>query len=277
MDRGGPSPTVLAHLAAGVVRVGGQLAALEAMILVGGRGTRLQTKVADRPKPMADVGGRPFLEWLLVALRAQGVRRVVLCTGYLGHVVEAHFGDGSPWGLNLSYSWEPVPLGTGGAVRLAVGWMQGDRVLVLNGDSLCPLDVGRLSAAHADTRASATMWLVEVDDCRRYGAVDIDPDHMVRGFAEKSPTSHSSLINAGVYLIERSVIEDIPTGRAVSLETEVFPALVGRGLYGVTGEGPFLDIGTPEAYAAAGEFLGQLGLVSATCPGAPQRARMVTR
>jgi len=227
---------------------------LEALILAGGRGTRLRSVVKDRPKPMASVSGRPFLEWLLLSLRAQGVYRVILCTGHMGEMVEAYFGEGHSWDMEVQYSRDPEPLGTAGAVRHALSRVRGDRFLVLNGDSYCRADLSRLAQVHVSRRASATVWLVRVDDCRRYGSVVIGEDCAVRGFQEKPSDQRASLINAGLYLLEREIVTTIPEGRAVSLETEVFPQLVGRGLYAVIGKGPFLDIGTPEAYASAERF-----------------------
>jgi NDP-sugar pyrophosphorylase family protein len=179
---------------------------------------------------------------------------VIFCTGYMSETVEAHFGDGRQWDLADTYSRDPVLLGTAGAVRHALNQVRGERFLVLNGDSYCRVDLKRLVQAHANRRASATLWLVPVDDCRRYASVMIGEDSAVRAFQEKSPEKGAGLINAGIYLLEREVAESIPDGRAVSLETELFPQLIGRGLYAVVAESPFLDIGTPEAYAIADEF-----------------------
>ncbi len=228
---------------------------MDAMVLAGGKGTRLQTVVSDRPKPMAEVAGRPFVEWLLLALRAQGVRRAVLATGYKGEMVEAYFGDGARLGLEVAYAHETVPLGTGGAARHALEQVKTDHMLVLNGDSFCSFDVRHLVEAHHRARAAVTLWLVPMDDCRRYGAVDVADDGQVRSFHEKSAELGAGLINVGVYLFDRRTLEDIPTGRAVSLEHDTFPALIGHGLCATVGEGPFLDIGTPESYASAERFL----------------------
>lgn len=235
--------------------VRGQPAPTEAMILVGGKGTRLQSVVSDRPKPMAEVGGRPFLAWLLSSLREQGVRRIVLCTGHLADVVEDYFGKGQSWGVNLEYSRDPFPLGTGGAVRHALSRIRGRRFLVLNGDSFCRFDLPLLVRTHREREARATLWLTEAEDCARYGSVVLGPEGQILAFTEKTQACGSGLVNAGVYLLERTVAEDIPTDRPVSLETAVFPDLIGDGLYGVSGEGTHLDIGTPESYATAEEFL----------------------
>jgi D-glycero-alpha-D-manno-heptose 1-phosphate guanylyltransferase len=128
----------------------------EAAILVGGKGTRLQRVVKDRPKPMAEVAGRPFVEWLLL-LRAQDVRRVVFCTGYMAEVIEAHFGDGRQWKMEFAYSRDPVLLGTAGAVRCALTQLHSDRFLVLNGDSYCHVDTNCLEAGHVASGACGAL------------------------------------------------------------------------------------------------------------------------
>ena len=226
----------------------------EAVILVGGKGTRLQSVVKDRPKPMAKVAGRPFVEWLLLLLRAQDVRRVVFCTGYMAEAIEAHFGDGRQWKMEFTYSRDPGLLGTAGAVRYALAHLRSDRFLVLNGDSYCDVDTKRLEKVHAACGARATLWLAKADDCSRYGSVEIGPDGAVRAFHEKRSERRAGMINAGVYVLEREVVGTVPEGRAVSLEAEFFPTLIGHGLYAAVGDHPFLDIGTPEAYASAEQF-----------------------
>lgn len=228
---------------------------IDTLILTGGAGARLRCVVSDRPKPMADVAGRPFLEWLLLRLRSQGLRRVIFCTGHKAEAVRAHFGNGSDWDMDAAYSQEPSPLGTAGAVRHAVEHVRTDPFFVLNGDSYCPADFHRMCEHHRQCRARATLWLVSMDDCRRYGSVETDDHGQVLAFKEKSETPEPGLINAGIYLLQREVAESIPVGRPVSIERDVFPGLIGDGLYGVAGEGPFLDIGTPEAYARAEDFI----------------------
>lgn len=231
--------------------------AMDAIVLVGGKGTRLLTVVNDRPKPMAPVAGRPFLEWLLLFLRGQGIRRVILATGYKGEMVEAHFRDGTGLGLQVVYSHEEIPLGTGGAVRHALPQVTTDPVLVLNGDSFCPFDVEHLLGAKCSTGAQALLWLVWTADCRRYGSVALAEGTKVVAFHEKASDLRAGRINAGVYLLRRHVLESIPATRPVSLETEVFPSLIGHGLYATAGPGPFLDIGTPESYRKAGSFFAE--------------------
>jgi NDP-sugar pyrophosphorylase family protein len=231
-----------------------KIQSLDAIILVGGKGTRLQSVVKDRPKPMAEVAGKPFAERLVVMLRTQGINRVVFGTGYMGDVVKDYFGDGRQLDMEITYSCDPTPLGTGGAIRYALNQIQSDRFLVLNGDSYCPIQLDRLIEMHVSRHAKATLWLIPMSDCGRFGRVEVDQDHAVLAFIEKSSEKLAGLINAGVYLLEREAAKNIPAGRAVSLETEFFPGLVGKGLFAIAGTGPFLDIGTPESYATAERF-----------------------
>lgn len=230
------------------------LQAVDTIVLVGGQGTRLQSVVRDRPKPLAEVAGRPFMEWLLLALRARGLQRVILATGYKGEMIKAYFGNGANIGLDILYAHEEAPLGTGGAVRNALLHTRTQHVMVLNGDSFCAIDVCRLMEAHKRTTAVVTLLVVKMDDCRRYGMVEVTDDGRVRSFREKNLALGTGLINAGVYLFDRGVFGEIPAGRVVSLEQECFPALIDHGLYATVGEGPFLDIGIPESYAVAEQF-----------------------
>jgi NDP-sugar pyrophosphorylase family protein len=227
-----------------------------AVVLAGGLGTRLAPITGTRPKVLADVLGRPFLCFLLDALAAAGVERVVLCTGHGGGQIRAYFGA-SYRGLPLAYSREGTPLGTAGALRFALPLLADDPVLVTNGDSYCHADARMLWSAHGASGAAATVLLAHVPDAGRYGRVTIDEAGRVLTFSEKTAPG-PGWINAGVYVLSRLVLDAIPTGRAVSLEREVLPAWIGRGLHGHATDGAFLDIGTPQSYAAAGAFLGSL-------------------
>lgn len=233
----------------------GALASLDAILLVGGQGTRLREALPDRPKAMAVVGGKPFVEWLLLALHAQGVRRAVLATGHMGEVIERYFGTGAGVGLKLTYSRDPTPLGTGGAVRACLGLVRSTRLLVLNGDSYCWPRLEHLVTLHRHRRAQATLWLVRVRDARRYGIVELTRNGAVSAFREKSSGRRGGLVNGGVYVFERPVVEEIPSGRPVSLERETLPSLIGQGLHAVVGRSPLVDIGTPAAYAHARRLL----------------------
>lgn len=229
----------------------------EALILAGGKGTRLKSLIPDRPKPLAPVAGRPFAEWLVLMLRRQGLRRIVFSTGYKGEMFRDCFQDGARCGVDIAYSHEMAPLGTGGAVRQALDTLQTDRFLVLNGDSWCRANLHELAVRHQRRKAAATILLAAVDDCHRFGAVSIDASQAVTCFAEKCAAATSGLINAGVYLFERRVVEPLPLGRNISLERDVLPQLVGRGLFAFTSAGPFLDIGIPETFQAADAFMQQ--------------------
>ncbi|MGZ3420129.1 MAG: nucleotidyltransferase family protein [Polyangiales bacterium] len=221
-----------------------------ALVLCGGLGTRLRSVLADRPKILAPIAGKPFAHYLLGYLRGQGVERIVLCTGHGADQVEAYCGDGSAWGVRLAYSREQSPLGTGGAVKLAEPHIESDPFIVINGDSFLKLDVRRMLELHRLRSARISMALVNVPDRARFGAVELDGSGAISAFGEKGHAGPGP-INAGVYVIDRSVLASIASGVSVSIEREVFPQFAGAGLYGVEVPGNFVDIGTPESYAEA--------------------------
>jgi NDP-sugar pyrophosphorylase family protein len=221
-----------------------------AAVLAGGLGTRLRPVVPDRPKVLAEVGGRPFLAYLLDQLAAARVRQAVLCTGYGADQVEAAFG--ARYGpLRLSYSREPVALGTGGALRHALPLLAAHTVLAMNGDSYCHVDLDAFRHTHRVRHAEGSLVVVEVAETERYGRVRLNAEERVCGFEEKHARSGSGWVNAGIYLLERALLETIPAGSAVSLERDLFPAWTGRRFFGFAAAGPFLDIGTPQTYAQA--------------------------
>lgn len=224
-----------------------------AAILVGGLGTRLRSVVADRPKILAEVRGRPFLTYLLDQLVQNGCKNTVLCTGYLGEQVSATFGD-SYRSMRLLYSQESSQLGTGGALRLALPFFGSDYVLAMNGDSFCHTNLSDFWTWHIAQGAEATILLTQVSDTKRYGRVQVESSGKVQKFEEKGDTEGAGWINAGLYLLNRRLLATIPTGGAISLEREIFPTWIGRGLYGYCSQGRFLDIGTPESYNMATQF-----------------------
>lgn len=224
-----------------------------AAILAGGLGTRLRAVIAHQPKVLAEVHGRPFVTYLLDQIAAAGIRRVVLCTGYRGEQVRAMLGD-SCGSLRLVYSQEVSPLGTAGALRLALPLFESNAVLVMNGDSLCEVNFHELWAEHRARGAKATLVLVQMPDTARYGRVHVEANDRIVRFEEKREQGGPGWINAGMYLFSRPLLDTIPAKRAVSLEREVFPSWIGRGMYGFPSHGRFLDIGTPESYAAAEQF-----------------------
>lgn len=229
------------------------LAEVTAVILAGGLGTRLRPVVADRPKALAEIGQRAFLALLLDQLSNAGVRDIVLSTGHGGKQIRETFGE-SYGNVHLIYSQESSPLGTGGALRLALPLCKSNPVLVLNGDSYCEADLKSFYAWHFARGASGTLLLTQVTDTKRYGHVELDTEGAVVRFDEKAGERGSGWISAGIYLLSCRLLLTIPEGHAVSLELEIFPSWIGRGLYGYQTEGRFLDIGTPEDYRKATRF-----------------------
>jgi NDP-sugar pyrophosphorylase family protein len=229
-----------------------ELGKLTAALLVGGLGTRLKPVVADRPKILAEVKGRPFLEIILRRLIETGVRRAVLLTGYRGSDVQETLGP-SYGPLFLSYSHEEQPLGTAGALRNAGHLFDRDPILVMNGDSYCNADLGRFLLRYLEKKSEAGLVLTRVPDADRFGLVGTDKEGRVTGFVEKGSCG-PGWINAGIYLLTRKLVLSIPAGRPVSLEREMFPAWISAGVYGYKTRSRFLDIGTPETYARADEF-----------------------
>jgi mannose-1-phosphate guanylyltransferase len=225
---------------------------VQALVLAGGEGTRLRPLTHTVPKPVMPLAGRPFLTFMLDWLREHGVDDVLLSCGFLAHAVEEVLGEEYN-GVRLRYVHEDEPLGTAGPVRLAAdeGLLQ-DRLFILNGDVLTDMDLTAQLAFHEEKGAKATLALIAVEDTSSYGVVPTDENGAVLEFLEKSPgPAPTKRINAGAYVIERDVVERIPAGRAVSFEREVFPGLVGEGLYGFHSEGYWIDIGTPERYLEA--------------------------
>jgi histidinol-phosphate phosphatase family protein len=226
---------------------------LDVAVLAGGLGTRLRSLVADRPKALAQVHGRPFLGFLLDQLAAAGFRSVIFCTGYLGEQIRHAFGERYE-SLRLRYSQEPKPLGTAGALRFALPQITSDPVLVLNGDSFCGIDLKSYVRWHCDRGAAGSMVLTRVLSSERYGSVKLDKDASIARFSEKQQSTGPGWINAGIYLLSHKILASIPEGENVSLEHDVFPDWTGRGLYGYYSRAHFLDIGTPEAFSSAEQF-----------------------
>jgi NDP-sugar pyrophosphorylase family protein len=230
------------------------LKGMDVVILAGGRGTRLQSIGGDLPKPLRLVNGRPFLSFLLDQVRAAGGRRAILALGYKPDAFRDFLREEATAEFTLETSVEDVPLGTGGALRAALPRLVTDSVLVMNGDSYVDADLGRLADEHRRRQARVTILLSRVDDAARYGGVEAGPDGAVQRFVEKGGTG-PGLVNAGIYAMRREeVVGEIPPGRPVSLEREVLPAQIGRGFFALWGDFPFLDIGTPESYAASSAF-----------------------
>jgi mannose-1-phosphate guanylyltransferase len=225
---------------------------MQALVLAGGEGTRLRPLTYTTPKPVMPLAGRPFLSFMLDWLNGHGVDEVILSCGFMSDAVRQVLGDIYN-GMRLRYVVEEEPLGTAGPVRLALdqGVLE-ERLLVLNGDVLSDMDLTGELEAHERTGARVTLALHPVEDTSSYGVVPLMDDGQVEAFLEKTAEPPTNLVNAGAYVVERAVAEElIPAGRAVSFEREVFPALVGDGLYGYEAAGYWVDIGTPERYLEA--------------------------
>ncbi|GAA1547897.1 NDP-sugar synthase [Streptomyces albidochromogenes] len=248
----------------------------EAILLVGGKGTRLRPLTVHTPKPMVPAAGVPFLTHQLARARAAGVEHIVLATSYLAEVFEPYFGDGSALGLHLEYVTEEEPLGTGGAIRNVASRLHSspdDPVLIFNGDILTGLDISALVSTHTASGADVSLHLTRVEDPRAFGLVPTDPTGRVTAFLEKPQTPEEIVtdqINAGAYVFRRSVIDTIPAGRPVSVERETFPDLLSSGahLQGMVDSTYWLDLGTPQAFVRGSA---DLVLGRAPSPAVPGR------
>jgi NDP-sugar pyrophosphorylase family protein len=225
-----------------------------AIILAGGLGTRLRDVLPNVPKVLAPVRGRPFLAYLLDHLAIAGFRWVTLATGHQAGAVERTFGS-TYKGLQLRYSREDRPLGTGGALRLAAASLDAKFLLALNGDSHVACELPPFLAWHRASGLAGSLLLVRVADAGRFGTVTTDEGGGIRAFEEKRGVAEPGWINAGVYLLSRELLLSLPEGQVVSLERDAFPRWLPAGLGGYRVEAPFLDIGTPESLARAEEFL----------------------
>jgi mannose-1-phosphate guanylyltransferase len=229
---------------------------VEAIVLVGGQGTRLRPLTIRTPKPMLPAAGVPFLTHLLARARAAGVDHAVLATSYKAEVFAEHFGDGSALGLRLDFVTEPEPLGTGGGIRNVAERLESapdDPVLVLNGDILSGHDLAAQVRVHRESDAVATLHLVRVADARAFGSVVTDAQSRVVEFVEKSPHPVTDEINAGTYVFTRRLIDEIPPGEVVSVERDTFPSLLANRtlIHAYVDESYWLDVGTPAAFVRA--------------------------
>ena len=250
---------------------------MEAVILVGGQGTRLQPLTLRTPKPMLPFAGVPFLAHQLTRLRDVGFDHVVLATSYRPEVFHEYFGSGKELGVRIDFVTETEPLGTGGGIRNVTRRLESgpsDPVLVLNGDVVSGHDIRAQLDMHRRREAAVTLHLVEVEDPRPFGCVPTDSHARVTGFIEKSDSPVTNRINAGCYVFTREVIDAIPEGRPVSVERETFPGLLEAGeiLLGYVDTSYWLDVGTPAAFVTASSDIVGGVLESAAMPGEPGEA-----
>jgi NDP-sugar pyrophosphorylase family protein len=232
----------------------GSLAVIDVVILCGGLGSRLRAVVPDRPKALALVGGRPFLDILIDDILRQGLRRVIFCVGHLKEQIIARYRTG--YVGEFLFSQENMPLGTGGALKNALPLIRSDPILVVNGDSYCPIEFGKLYRYHVERSAAATVVLASLGKRRDGGLVDLNEDDQILSFAEKDGGSASRrFINAGIYLINREVVGLESLTPPFSLECDVFPSVVAaQPCYGFVAKSPLIDIGTPDRYYEADEL-----------------------
>jgi mannose-1-phosphate guanylyltransferase len=245
------------------------MGATDAVILVGGMGTRLRPLTLSAPKPMLPTAGVPFLTHLVARIREAGVTHIVLGTSYRAEVFQAYFGDGSAFGVEMEYVIEAEPLGTGGGIRNVADRLRGDTVLAFNGDVLSGVDLRALLATHADANADLTLYLTKVEDPRAFGCVPTDAEGRVTAFLEKDPEPITDQINAGTYVFRRALVDAIPAGRPVSVERETFPGLLAAGarVMAHVDETYWRDLGRPADFVAGSADLVQGLAPSPALPG----------
>jgi mannose-1-phosphate guanylyltransferase len=225
---------------------------VDAIVLVGGKGTRLRPLTLSAPKPMLPTAGVPFLTHLLSRIKSAGINHVILGTSYQAEVFSAYFGDGAELGLDIDYVVEHEPLGTGGAIGNVAHLLRGDDAMIFNGDVLSGCDLPAMLSQHRQLDADVTLHLTKVSDPRAFGCVPTDDEGRVTAFLEKDPDPVTDQINAGTYIFKRSVIEAIPTGRPVSVERETFPDLLAAGakVCGFVESSYWRDLGNPSDFVA---------------------------
>lgn len=229
---------------------------IDVVILCGGKGKRLQTLISDRPKSMAEINGRPFLDIILDHLSNYGVKRVILCAGYMVDVIRNYYCN-KKLIFELVILEEKVPLGTGGAIRDTQGLVKTSSLLVMNGDSFCPINLNDFIGFHRDNKALLSIAVTEVDNAADYGSILLDKDKKIIRFDEKN-SGAKVLINTGVYLFTKDILSLIPDEIPYSLEYDFFPNLIGKDIYGFIIQEPFIDIGTPERFKKAKGLFGKL-------------------
>ncbi len=232
------------------------LSEIDVAILAGGLGTRLASILPEQQKVISKVREHPFLEYILNQMDEAGFKNIIICTGYLGDQVQKIFGN-QYRGLTLSYSRELSPLGTAGAIRLALPFLNSENILITNGDSFYDTNLNKFWQFHLEKKATGTIILKEVSDTSRYGKVEVDKKDKIIKFQEKNKTGGIGFINGGLYLFKRAKLLEIPGKKIISFEKDIFPNWIGKDLYGFKGQGNFIDIGTPKSYKEAQKFFSE--------------------
>jgi D-glycero-alpha-D-manno-heptose 1-phosphate guanylyltransferase len=231
-------------------------AVVDAIVLAGGKGTRLQSILPDIPKPLAPINGEPFLDILLEHLnRFSSIKKVILAVGYKAEMIMHRYLKSACYRFPIAFSEEKVLLGTGGGVKRALDLTDTSDVLVLNGDTFVEIDIDTLLAFHRERSASVTIVLREVEEAGRYGSITIDGESRIIKFEEKVAQGKAHLINAGVYVIDRKLLNTIDKDREISLERQLLPEWTKYNSYGFIVTGKFIDIGIPETYKKASSYL----------------------
>jgi len=226
---------------------------IDVVILCGGLGTRLQGVIDDRPKSMAEIDGRPFLDILIDYVARYGFTRFILCTGFKGDLIRRHY-ETKRSGLFFLISEEKMPLGTAGAIKNAESFIGSDTLIVLNGDSLCEIDIKDFLSFHIRKKALISIVLTAIKNSMDFGVVRLDRHQKIIGFSEKVMMHGNGLVNAGIYIFDRKILKKIPSGEKQSLEHDIFPGILDKGIYGYVTEKKLLDIGTPERLEIAKEY-----------------------
>lgn len=235
---------------------------IKAIILAGGKGERLSHIIKDRPKPMAIVSGRPFLEYLILNLKKQGLTEIILSIGHKGNFIKKYFGNGNQLGVNIDYVIEKQLLGTGGAVNLALKKHNlGNNFIVINGDCYLDSNYNSLISNHLKFESTATLALVKYKNPDRYGTIQVASNNQIRKFEEKKKIKGEALINAGSYVFSKKIINYFPDKENFSLETEVFPK-IGGNLYGLIHGDYFIDIGVEKDFIRAQSDFSKLNVAS---------------
>lgn len=231
---------------------------IDIFILCGGKGQRLKSVVADKPKPLAAINGSPFLNYLLNNLIQNNAKRIILGTGYMSEKIETYYKK-KKTSLEIEVSKENTPLGTGGAIKNAETLIHSDPFMVLNGDSYCEVDYQKFLDFHLQNNSIVSLVLTKISkSIQDYGTVDIDSSEKIIDFKEKDSSIKEGLINAGIYLFNKQVLNEIPGNKKYSLEYDLFPKI--QDCYGYISKGLFIDIGTPERLAYAEKILPEVHL-----------------